>query len=127
MVNYDNKLESDDTYTSLKYSKLKLKIMATFNATNCVITNYLNTGYTCYRLILLQVKLKGHIHLLIHSNISTNCYPCIMQCNYFKTPFMYLMYVGSVFWKTCNEWVCSIYKSMSTTSSLLSKSTNTCI
>ena len=35
MVNSDNKLESDDTYKSLKYNKMKLKIMVTFNTTKC--------------------------------------------------------------------------------------------
>ena len=43
--------------------------------------------------MLFQVKLECHIHLLIHSNISTLF---IIQCNYFKTPFMYSMCVGSV-------------------------------
>ena len=33
MVNSDNKLESDDTYKSLKYTKMKLQIMVTFNTT----------------------------------------------------------------------------------------------
>ena len=35
MVHYDNKLESDDNYKSLKYTKMKLKIMVTFNTTKC--------------------------------------------------------------------------------------------
>ena len=35
MVNSDNKLESDDDYKSLKYTKMKLKIMVTFNTTKC--------------------------------------------------------------------------------------------
>ena len=35
MVNSDNKLESDDNYKSLKYTKIKLKIMVTFNTTEC--------------------------------------------------------------------------------------------
>ena len=43
--------------------------------------------------MLFQDKLKGHIHLLMHSNISTLF---SIQCNYFKTPFMYSMSVGSV-------------------------------
>ena len=33
MVNSDNKLESDDNYKSLKYTKMKLKSMVTFNTT----------------------------------------------------------------------------------------------
>ena len=35
MVNSDSKLESDDNYKSLKYTKIKLKIMVTFNTTKC--------------------------------------------------------------------------------------------
>ena len=35
MVNSDNKLESDDNYKSVKYTKMKLKIMVTFNTTKC--------------------------------------------------------------------------------------------
>ena len=36
MVNSDNKrLESDDNYKSLKYTKMKLKIMVNFNTTKC--------------------------------------------------------------------------------------------
>ena len=35
MVNSDNKLESVDNYRSLKYTKMKLKIMVTFNTTKC--------------------------------------------------------------------------------------------
>ena len=33
MVNSDNKLESDDNYKYLKYTKIKLKIMVSFNTT----------------------------------------------------------------------------------------------
>ena len=38
MVNSDNKLESDDTYKSLKYTKMKVKIMVTFNTIKCATT-----------------------------------------------------------------------------------------
>ena len=38
MVNSDNKLKSDDSYKSLKYPKMKLKIMVTFNTNKCATT-----------------------------------------------------------------------------------------
>ena len=37
MINSDNMLESDDTNKSLKYTKIKLKIMVTFNTNKCAI------------------------------------------------------------------------------------------
>ena len=90
MVNSDNKLESDDNYKSLKYTKMKLKIMVTFNTTKCATIKLFK-----HRLSSKVISIFSYIaiyELCLLSNViiskhNDSCIRCVWAL-YLRTPAM---------------------------------------